>query len=288
MANNTSEVKSVKPAQFAALGLGVVTFFVALIAHRNGWNVWPTISVSILATLLLALGVWRQATASSTPNDTSGLRLGLIIGLVAVVILGIIQIGHPKGFSSNAFDFLSHAQPPLFPGPNYWVALHIVQGICLVALAASMVLIARMFGRGWAIATTIAAIVFGALYTIFDSVAGVAIGVLVIHGPQYGADPAALKQIVNAMFLDPNFGGTGSTLSYAATISWLFAISVFAMGLARTGGPIWIVAVISVASGYLAWSHVFWFGPVAMLFMAIAFVGLWFTLQRQSALNQPT
>ena len=259
--------------------LGVVVFVIAMVWQCTGWPFWPAVTATVAGTVLLGVasrgrpGQLTSAAASSFP-----VRLGLLITAVAVLLMGGLEIGHPADLGANPYEALLHDH-----STAYWIWLHVLQGIGLVSVAVGLALVATAFPRVWQIPATITLIVFGALYTTFDSVAGIAVGVITTRSPEWGLPPSTASEVVNAMFRDSVVGGGGSVLSLSATVAWSVAMTLVVIGLSRIGASLWVIVLLGVTTGLIAWAHTFWFGPVGFLCALIALLLLWRTFARVDA-----
>jgi hypothetical protein len=190
----------------------------------------------------------------------------LIVG--APLLLAVVELVHPHPHDLMHIDVqrwlaVHYAQIPLFPLAALGVAT-LVRGKAGIAVCICRVAM-FVFGVGWA---------------AWDSVAGVATGIL-IKAAQNSADPAALQRAVDLIWTHPIVGGAPAPLfavmgSIALSIgcvatavvlkrsgsSWgpvvLLAVSSFGLSIFRThawpGGPL-TFGGIAIASAWVLWER---------------------------------
>jgi len=231
--------------------------------------------LSGFAAVVLIAGAARRD-RSPQPGDRDGaadLRWGLVWICVAALVLLVVEIGHP-GDWDDTYDFLSQSQH-LYAGPDWWIALHVIQGVMLTVLVAGMVMAASRFPPGLRGVSRTLTVIFGALYIMFDSVVGIATGVLISRS--LDRPPSERKQAataVNDIFGDKIFGSSGTLLSLSASVALLLALGAVAVGLAMLGCSWLTIAAMGASAALLEWSHTRWFGPLGWAFLLIALVPL--------------
>jgi hypothetical protein len=283
--------KSSRRAQATATTLrvgggGLVAVGVAgqLLPALTGWGAalfWPSALALWLGTvaLIVAARAGGRAGALEAAPDDPGLPVARrLCLLVAPLVLVGIELFHPAGFSRQVYAFLSEPQPGYF-GPQWWLALHVIQ-TPLVGLvgAGLMLLVAGRRGPG-AWATRAAALLFVVYYTVLDSIGGVFVGWL-LSGPLNAPDAAtrpAVQQLVGALWSDPLIGGVGSVVSQVGSWAAFVAAGAAAIVLAGRRGPLWPLLALALAGVLVQVSHARPTGPLgfAMLFLAAVGLELW-------------
>jgi hypothetical protein len=161
-----------------------------------------------------------------------------------------MEIFHPHGFSSHVYEYLS-ASHHLYFGPEWWIALHLVQTPLVAAVGFGLLLASRGIPGALAWVGRIAVALFIVYYAALDTIAGVAVGILIDHTTGWtGTHADTAHELVQFLFTNKGLGGTGSALSEGG--SWLafVAFSLIALALARAGAPI-LVAFLFAAGGVL-------------------------------------
>ena len=105
--------------------------------------------------------------------------LVLTLGL-APAVLAIMEIFHPHGFSSHVYVYLSTSHH-LYFGPKWWIALHLVQTPLVAAVGFGLLLATRGIPGALAWIARIVTALFIVYYAVLDTIAGVAVGVLINH-----------------------------------------------------------------------------------------------------------
>jgi hypothetical protein len=187
--------------------------------------------------------------------------LVLTLGL-APAVLAIMEIFHPHGFSSHVYEYLSTSHH-LYFGPKWWIALHLVQTPLVAAVGFGLLLATRGIPGALAWIARIVTALFIVYYAVLDTIAGVAVGVLINHTTGWtGARGDAAHDLVQYLFGNTAVGGTGSALSEGG--SWLAfcAFALVALTLARAAAPI-LAALLLAAGGVLIQiAHVNPYGPL--------------------------
>jgi hypothetical protein len=197
---------------------------------------------------------------------TRRVETALVVG--APLLLAILEIFHPHPHDLFRLDLRA------------WMAVHYLQ-IVLFPLAA-LALMRLVRGRpGFAAGLCrVAAFVFGVTWIAFDSVAGVATGIL-LQAAHASGSPEAWRAPVTTIWAHPIVGGGAMPdsapplLAVAGSVAWGIGSLAAAYTLRRAGSS-WIpvgLLVISSASFALFKTHAPPGGPIA--FGALAAAGAW-------------
>lgn len=108
------------------------------------------------------------------------------------------------------------------------------------------------------------------IYTAFDSVAGIAVGVLVREGNGLGADdrPGAIA-LVEA-YQDSWITGELNVLGGLGALVWLIALVAAAAALRNAGSGALTVTCLVLAGVVFALGHPAPFGPIGMVLLLVA------------------
>jgi hypothetical protein len=218
----------------AAVGLVIVGFLLTQsFDDPQTGGILLFAGVAAAAVLIAGTGIGPAIAVRGFPLVLLVFCLGL-----APLVLAIMEIFHPHGFSSHVYAFLSTSHH-LYFGPKWWIALHLVQTPLVAAVGFGLILSTRGIpgSLGW-IARIVTAL-FIVYYAALDTIAGVAVGVLINHTRSWtGARGDAAHDLVQFLFANHGVGGTGSALSEGG--SWLAfaAFSLVALTIVRAGAPL--------------------------------------------------
>jgi hypothetical protein len=255
----------------------------ALTAAAVGLAVWGFLLTQSMddpktGGVLLFVGVSLGVVVVATPSRRAlrtvdrGFPLVLLVLClgVAPAVLAVMEIFHPHGFSAHVYEYLSTSHH-LYFGPTWWTALHLVQTPLVAAVGFGLILVTRGIPGTLAWIARIVTALFIVYYVALDTLAGVGVGVLIVHTTSWtGARAEAAHELVQYLFTNNGVGGTGSALSQGG--SWLafVALSLIALTLARVGAPV-LVAVLLVAGGVLIEiAHTNPYGPLGFLCVFLA------------------
>jgi hypothetical protein len=117
----------------------------------------------------------------------------------------------------------------------------------------------------------VAVVPWAIVYSIFDSLAGIATGVIAREGGQLpAADQAAAATLLENL-------DTAVVVGIAATAALLWIVSIFAVAVAvRQLAPIFVSLLIGIGGFVFAAGHPFPFGPTGMGIMLVGFALLEF------------
>ena len=179
------------------------------------------------------------------------------------VALAVVTCFHPNNHRDHVFAVLA-------PQIERWLAVHYLQLVLVPLLA--MVLFAVLRGAigPWAATARVATYAFAVYYTVFDSLAGLAVGSLVQHAATLGpADQAVVVPNIQWLFRHPIIGGIG-LIAIAATTAWLVACLAGAIALRHLGLPTSAQACLALSGVLLTPTHAAPFGPLAFTLFALA------------------
>lgn len=116
----------------------------------------------------------------------------------------------------------------------------------------------------------VALLVFVVVYTAFDSVQGIAVGVLVQKGQALPeAEQGGAISLIEA-YQDSLITGYLNILGGLGSIAWLVALVAAAVALRKAGAGTLAVACLVLAGVVFAIGHPAPFGPIGMVFLLIA------------------
>lgn len=243
-----------------ALGLGLVICGFLLTQslddpQTGGILLFAGVAAGVV--LLAGAGVAPAVADRGFPLVLLVLTLGL-----APAVLAIMEIFHPHGFSSHVYAYLSTSHH-LYFGPKWWIALHLVQTPLVAAVGFGLLLATRGIPGALAWIARIVTALFIVYYAVLDSIAGVAVGVLVNHTTSWtGARGDAAHELVQYLFGNHGVGGTGSALSEGG--SWLAfgAFALVALTLARATAPLLAALLLAAGGVLIEIAHVNPYGPL--------------------------
>jgi xanthine/uracil/vitamin C permease (AzgA family) len=203
----------------------------------------------------------------SPEQGTGGRRWPRALLAVVPLLLVGVTAHHPTRHRQHVFAVLA-------PHSGRWLAVHYLQ-LVLLPLA-GMVLLA-LLGRERSLAATMARVaiyIFVVYYSVFDGIAGLAVGTLVRRGATLPpAESAVISDAAQALFADRVLGGLGAVGGFASA-AWLIACAATAR-VARRRGVTWVAVIALLVAGVLlAITHTPPLGPLAFAALT-ACVLLW-------------
>ena len=243
----------------AALALVVIGFLVTLADEPR----WGGVTLFAGATAgILAVG--RAADDQLPFADGRIPRVLLVVSLgLAPAILVVIELFHPHGFSEHTYEYLSRPRP-LYFGPRWWTALHLIQTPAVGVVGAGLFLVLRGIEGTLAWLSRVATLVFIVYYTVLDSIAGVAVGALIEHTKNWpGPRREVAAELVQFLFTNGGIGGVGSVISQVGSWAAFLAFLGAALTLARAGAPVLGPLLVAGAGVLLEISHTRPYGPLA-------------------------
>lgn len=186
---------------------------------------------------------------------------------LAPLLLAAIELAHPR--PGPMLDF----QPI-----HQWLAVHYAQIALFPLSALSVAALVRGDGGPIAWFARIALFTFAVCFVAFDTVAGVAVGVLA-HASERAQDPAAWRAAIDTLWTHPVIGsaGDGRAPLLAGLGSCALAFGTLAAaGVLRAAGHGWAPVLLLAASGFgiaLFNTHAWPGGPVT--FGGIGLASAW-------------
>jgi hypothetical protein len=189
------------------------------------------------------------------PIVSRWVRRALVIG--APLAVGLLNLTHPMS--------------PLADGQlDWWITLHLVQPVLLGGLALVIWLLAERLPTVLRMVSRAGVWAFLIAYAMFDTIAGVAPGMIVRIASVLDAHQrATAEQIVWLMDADPIVGGSAlSVLASAATLAWLAAALPLALGAGAAGAPRIAGWLLGAGALLFAVGHPVPTGPLGMVLFA--------------------
>lgn len=211
----------------------------------------------------------EPAASAEPPVPTSGERETLLRrSFFAVAVLGYIVIGaiHPADIKVGDDTAL-------------YIGIHVVQPLFILLLAwGTWLLVKDLPGRAAQVAR-IAIVPYAIAYSMFDAIAGVALGQVVRHANGLSAEDAAVIQ--RAMDAGPDY--LGFAFFIASDLSWFAMALAAALAVRQIGGrgPTVLMAIGAAIFGI---AHPFPTGPVGI---ALFGLGLFWLEVRREAVKAP-
>jgi hypothetical protein len=195
------------------------------------------------------------------------MRRLLLFGVpLAVLVLGLFHPGgltNPAGDGDTLFEQLRD-QAGLF------IVIHLIQLVVFGLLA--LVVWRLIDGLGGWVATVsrVALLAFVVIYTAFDSVAGIAVGVLVREGHGLRADQQDGAIGLIEAYQDSWITGELNVLGGFGALAWLIALVAAAAALRKAGSGALAVTCLVLAGVVFAVGHPAPFGPIGMVLLLVA------------------
>jgi hypothetical protein len=188
----------------------------------------------------------------SSPAASRGLRRLLLFGTPAA--LGALLAFHPVSDDPDAIAWLA-------PQVGWWLTLHVLQLPLFGLMALAVLRLLDGLDDPAVRASRVGAWLFLVFYTAFDSLAGIAQGLVVANAA--GRD-AAYQAGALALLNDLNFSALAFGITGLGVIGWVTAVVAAAIAVGRAGygrGP----AVLLGLSALFA-QHPPPFGPLGLAF----------------------
>lgn len=190
----------------------------------------------------------------------------LVVG--SPLLLAIVEVAHPQPHDLLNLDVRT------------WQAVHYAQIALFPLVAFAVAWWVRGQSGVLAAICRVAMFVFGATWTAWDAVAGVATGILVTAARNSGA-PESWRPLIDALWSHPIIGGGGVSL-FAVLGSVALSVGAVAAGMVmkRSGvswGPIAVLVICSFGVAIFR-THAWPGGPVT--FGGIAIAGAWSLWER--------
>ena len=211
--------------------------------------------------------------------------LARLVILGAPLALGFVEVFH---FESLPFDSEGELGPftryrTIAPVVEQWLVVHLLQAPLIALVGLAVYLMVRDLADIPAAAARVCMVVFVVAYTVLDSVAGIAVGVLVSNARDLSpAQLAPVEQAIEQLWDNP-FVGNISVFTISGAGAWVLGVIAAAVSLRRSGAPRGPVALMVVAAFVFGLSHANPTGPIGMACLLAAFV--WLEFFPQSSLS---
>lgn len=175
-------------------------------------------------------------------------RIALFGGPLGYIVLGLVHPNPDPGIGDDA---------------GFFILLHLFQPILIGLMAYALwTLVEGLPGRAARVAR-FAVVPFALAYTMFDSVIGVAKGVIVEESESLSAaDQAVVKGVLDGDHW------VGYAVYLAGSLSWLAAVVAVAVAVSQIA-PLRVSLLLGIGGLIFALSHPFPPGPIGMtLFLA--------------------
>ncbi len=199
------------------------------------------------------------------------IQLFLIIG--APLLLAVVELLHPQPHNLLKLDL------------HMWLAVHYAQIALFPLSALAMAWLIRGQTGIAATISRVALFVFGIAWTAWDSVAGVATGILV-DAARKSETPEAWRTSIDAIWLHPIMGGAPAPFfAVLGSVALSVGAVAAAIVLKRNGHSWGPVALLGLSSFGIAIfkTHAWPGGPLT--FAGIAIASAWFVWERKSTLG---
>lgn len=161
----------------------------------------------------------------------------------------------------------------LTPIADGFLAVHVIFPLALAMLGLSVLLLLKGVRGLAADISRASAFVFVLSYTLYETVIGTVTALLIRGGAALSpGKQAVIGDAIYRNLTDPLLGDLPSVVSVTAWVSWLFAVSLAAIALRRTGKP--LGACVLLGLSFIFISHASMLGPLGMLLFLLAVVWL--------------
>jgi hypothetical protein len=230
---------------------------------------------------------------------------------IAPLVLAVIELFHPAGFTQNPgmYQYVSQPQPYnpayqalAYPGPHWWFLLHTIQTPMVALVAVGLWLMVRrvedVHGSvavffSWL--SRLATFIFLIYYTALDSIGGSGMARTILNTQSLASQGhltpdqvSGVVLVLNTTWVDPWVGGVGSAISL--TGSWAaFAAALFvavALWLARKA-PLPALLFLIGFGWELQMSHTMPHGPIAFSLLIISAFWIWWSDRRAVGGQKP-
>lgn len=191
--------------------------------------------------------------------------------LLAPIALVVLEWGHPASFHHAVYDRLA-------PMSVDWLSIHMFQSFLFLAISVGVFLLTESIPTLWQYLARVALFFFSVFYLVFDSTAGIAVGLLVHWtATEPSIDFETANFFIQSLFLHPIFGGMGSVYSLGGSYAWVLSIGCIVIGMVskyfkeRPFIDILLPAVfLSLSAVLLCITHAAFYGPAAFACFAVA------------------
>ena len=226
---------------------------------------------------------------SATPTEGIGAAsrgwLARLVILGAPLALGLVEVFH---FESLPFDAEGELGPftryrTIAPVVEQWLVVHLLQAPLIALVGLAVYLMVRGLSNFPGTVARVCMVVFVVAYTVLDSVAGIAVGVLVSNARDLSpVQLAPVEQAIEQLWDNPLVGNI-SVFTISGAGAWVVGVIAAAVSLRRSGAPRGPVALMVLAAFVFGLSHASPTGPIGMACLLAAFV--WLELFPQSSLS---
>ena len=211
--------------------------------------------------------------------------LARLVILGAPLALGLVEVFH---FESLPFDAEGELGPftryrTIAPVVEQWLVVHLLQAPLIALVGLAVYLMVRGLSDFPGAVARVCMVVFVVAYTVLDSVAGIAVGVLVSNARDLSpVQLAPVEQAIEQLWDNPLVGNI-SVFTISGAGAWAVGVIAAAVSLRRSGAPRGPVALMVLAAFIFGLSHANPTGPIGMACLLAAFV--WLEFFPQSSLS---
>ncbi len=142
--------------------------------------------------------------------------------------IGIVELWHPRYISMQFYD-------KLLPMVDQWLTVHLLQLPLFGLLALALYLLVRDLHGLAALVSRAAMGIFVVFYTAFDSIVGIATGILIRNAQNLSPDQqATITKAVEELFLNPIVGDISVVSILGGGLGWVVGVFAAANALSRT------------------------------------------------------
>ena len=210
------------------------------------------------------------------PTTNRWLQRAIILGTPAVI--GIVELWHPRLTSIPSYEKLE-----VFV--DQWLIIHLLQLPLFGLLALAVYLLVKDLPGLAASLSRIAMGFFVVFYIAFDSVLGIATGILIRNAQNLPSEQqATIVQAVEQIALSPIVGDISVISILGGGLGWVMGVFTAAFALYHAGAP--RIAVVLLSLSFIFAAHPRPTGPLGMMFFFLAAVWLELFWQQSPLKNQ--
>ena len=204
-------------------------------------------------------------------------RLRRLILFGTPILTGILLLLHPLPEAGE----MEHTGLPqglalyelMAPIAEGFLIVHMLFPIALAFLGLSVILLVDGVHGTAATLSRVSAFVFVITYIMYETIIGTVTGLLIRDAVALSpTEQAVIGDVIYRNYTDPVLGDLPSVMSLTAWMSWLFAVTLAAFALRRSGKP--LGACILLGLSFIFISHASMLGPLGMILFLLAVLGL--------------
>jgi hypothetical protein len=193
--------------------------------------------------------------------------LDRLVILGTPLLFAVVMLFHPQGGDEGTASSLAAS---LEGQAGAWVIVHVAQLVLTVALGVAVWKLLEGLRGVAATVSRLAMATFTVFFSAYDSVAGLATGILVRYGQHLsGEDRTVVAAAVDYLFNNDRLAGNISVIGLIASGSWIVVAIATARALRRAGADRVTFWCMTLSLLFSAHGNIF-IGPPGMILFLIA------------------